>query len=101
MYILYYAISFRVYDIDLLTDNLAFDSSMLFNSNGNEHPSLATDGNITSCVTTSGAEVLVQVDLKEISIVAEIYITLIGKFIISGEKLGGYLVCLFSKGDQT
>lgn len=79
-----------VYDINLLTDNLAFDSSILFNSNGNEQPSLATDGNITSCVTTAGAEILVQVDLNEISFVAEIYITLIGKFLVSCYKVAGY-----------
>ncbi|CAG2221609.1 unnamed protein product [Mytilus edulis] len=62
----------------LLTDNLAFDSSILLNSNGTELASLVNDGNLTSCVATRGSEIWVQVDLKAVTIVTEIYITLTG-----------------------
>ncbi|VDI33932.1 Hypothetical predicted protein [Mytilus galloprovincialis] len=75
--------------------NLASDSSILFNSNGNEHPSLATDGNIKSCVTTSGADVLVQVDLKEMCIVAEIYITVI----VNTTKDGNHIIYASNNSD--
>ncbi|CAG2200934.1 PLXNA [Mytilus edulis] len=61
-----------------IEDNLAYDSLILFNSTANEQASLANDGNLTSCVSTQGSEIRVQVDLKETSIVTEIYITLIG-----------------------
>ncbi|XP_052080277.1 hepatocyte growth factor receptor-like isoform X2 [Mytilus californianus] len=57
--------------------NLAFDSSILFNSTRNEQAILANDGNKTSCVPSHGSEMWVQVDLKEISVVTEIYLTLI------------------------
>ncbi|VDI25636.1 Hypothetical predicted protein, partial [Mytilus galloprovincialis] len=56
--------------------NLAFDSSILFNSIGTENVSLAIDGNLSSCVTTRGSEIWVQLDLKEVTIVTEIYLTL-------------------------
>ncbi|CAC5360073.1 PLXNA [Mytilus coruscus] len=56
--------------------NLAFDSSMLFNSNGKEQASLTIDGNKSSCVTIRGFDIWAQVDLKEISIVTEIHLSL-------------------------
>lgn len=62
----------------LLTDNLAFDSSILVNSNETELASLVNDGNLTSCVAIRGSEIWVQVDLKAVTIVTEMYITLIG-----------------------
>lgn len=64
--------------MNLLIDNLAFDSSILFNSIGTENVSLAIDGNLSSCVTTRGSEIWVQLDLKEVTIVTEIYLTLTG-----------------------
>lgn len=51
---------------------------MLINTTDNEQASLVKDGNLTSCVTTQGSNIWVQVDLTEISIVTELYITLIG-----------------------
>ncbi|CAG2245818.1 unnamed protein product [Mytilus edulis] len=55
--------------------NLVFDSSILINTT--EQASLVKDGNLSSCVTTQGSYIWIQVDLAEISIVTEIYITLI------------------------
>ncbi|XP_063446092.1 plexin-2-like [Mytilus trossulus] len=55
--------------------NLVFDSSILFNTI--EQAGSVKDGNLSSCVTTQGSYIWIQVDLAEISIVTEIYITLI------------------------
>lgn len=48
------------------------------NTSDNAQVSLVKDGNLSSCVTTQGSYIWIQVDLAEISIVREIYITLIG-----------------------
>ncbi|CAG2238871.1 unnamed protein product [Mytilus edulis] len=54
--------------------NIAFNSSILLHSNVNKQTSLVSDGNMTSCVTTQGSDIWVQVDIKEISIVTDIYL---------------------------
>lgn len=64
--------------VNLLTDNLVFDSSILMNTTDNEHASLVKDGNFTSCFTTQESDIWLQVDLMEKSLVTEIYITLVG-----------------------
>lgn len=70
--------SHTAFNIEFITDNLAYDSSIVLHSNGNEQASLSNDGNFSSCVTTGGSEIKVQVDLMEISSVEEIYMTIIG-----------------------
>ncbi|XP_071160326.1 uncharacterized protein [Mytilus edulis] len=57
--------------------NMVFESSILINTTDNEQARLVKDGNLTSCVIAQGSNILVQVDLMEIGIVTEIYITLI------------------------
>ncbi|XP_071160360.1 uncharacterized protein [Mytilus edulis] len=64
--------------------NLVFDSSILINTTDNEPASLVKDGNLSSCITTQVSYIWIQVDLAEISIVTEIYITLIVKTKNSG-----------------
>ncbi|XP_071159959.1 plexin-B2-like isoform X2 [Mytilus edulis] len=56
--------------------NLAFNSSVIFSNNDTQLASLSIDGNNTSCVTRQASEILVQVDIKEISIVTDIYLNL-------------------------
>ncbi|CAC5377409.1 PLXND [Mytilus coruscus] len=56
--------------------NMASNSLILIHQNVDEQTSLVSDGNIKSCVTTQGSEILVQVDIKEISIVTAIYFNL-------------------------
>ncbi|CAG2203352.1 unnamed protein product [Mytilus edulis] len=56
--------------------NLAFNSSVILNNNDTQLASLSIDGNNTSCVTIQASEIWVQVDIKEISIVTDIYLNL-------------------------
>lgn len=67
--------------LNLIIDNIASDSLIFIHSNGNESTSLVSDGNKKSCVTTKGSKILVQVDIKEMSIVTAIYLTLNGKLV--------------------
>ncbi|XP_063418249.1 plexin-B2-like [Mytilus trossulus] len=57
--------------------NLAFNGSVIFNKNDTQLASLSVDGDKTSCFTIPRAsEIWVQVDIKEISIVTDIYLNL-------------------------
>ncbi|XP_052080994.1 plexin-B2-like [Mytilus californianus] len=56
--------------------DIAFNCLVSSNQNDTELASLAIDGNKTSCVATQASAIWVQVDIKEISIVTDIYLTL-------------------------
>lgn len=59
---------------------MAFNGSVFFNQTAEEQAYLAIDGNNTSCAKTH-SELLVQVDMNEVSIVTEIYFKLNGMFL--------------------
>lgn len=68
---------------NLIIDNIAPNSLIAILPNSNESPSLVSDGNIKSCVTTQGSKLMVQVDIQEMSIVTAIHLTLNGKLLYS------------------
>ncbi|CAC5387616.1 PLXNB [Mytilus coruscus] len=70
--------------------NIAFNSLILLHSNVDEQTSLVSDGNNTSCITTQGSDIWVQVDIKEISIVTEIYLKL--SVIINSTNTGNHTI---------
>lgn len=66
---------------NLIIDNIASDSLIFIHPNGNESTNLVSDGNKKTCVTTKGSKILVHVDIKEMSILTAIYLTLNGKLV--------------------
>lgn len=63
-----------------ITDNLASAGSVSQSSNSNQPFSQVNDGNFSSCSTIEGSNTWIQIDIKEISIVSELYFIIAGRF---------------------
>lgn len=63
-----------------ITDNLASAGSVSQISNGSQTSNQVNDGNFSSCSSIEGSNTLIQIDIKEISIVTEIYFIIAGMF---------------------
>lgn len=73
------------YDFSM-TDNLAYDGVISQIPSGSKPTNQANDGNQTSCFETFGTNIRFQVDLKNINIVTNIYLTGKGMLIVDQIK---------------
>lgn len=73
------------YDFSM-TDKLAYDGVISQIPSGSKPANQANDGNQTSCFETFGTNIRFQVDLKNINIVTNIYLTGKGMLIVDQIK---------------